>query len=605
MSKSLMQKNKSANRGCRGFSVILLVTLIALFVLPMAAIFAFEISRANLGTQQLKNAADAAALAAVATMASGDNKDLSAAQDNARQVALNIFKANSVLGQSLSDSTLGSTAPGNPAELHGEILVQFLDPNTMKVVPDGDPDGKVVRLTASYGLVPAFGKFVGLGRQLIIAASNGAVPELDVVVCFDISGSIDDQTPVSFVKRQWDTVAIPNKITYNAPNAPKTHGKIFDIVSAPATGTGLNAAPPQNLQNANTSYASLLFSEKAAKDKSVIGMRSGGVFPEAGRAPGNFYGAPTFDSDDSVFTDMVVNIDGNDTFGGITTSDGFSFPDINTLVEAARGNLETDALMTSSKANTSVSVAAKSGYQAAYNREAIAHLQPIQDAKDAVSLFCQIINNDTDAHFGLVTFDGNVGSDQNSTENHNIHDDGVPYGSTIPVPGPLIPLDSGIGNSQFTSVMTALGSGINGRPCVARGSTNIGKAVSTAVSELTTHNRLNAVRAVILFTDGQPTAGGPLDSDPWKNARLAAVQAKNAGIPVYTIGLATNPTVADGQNKILNDSDSNPNSSTGGIAAISGSGAVYYQVTNSNQLRAAFQKIARKLVQLVHDQLNE
>lgn len=590
-------------RSC-GFSIILLVSILGLVVLPLIAIFAFEISRANLGAQQLKNAADAAALAAVATMASQDNKNLVSAQDNAKKVALNIFKANSVLGQSLASSSLGSSVTASPAELQGEIFIQFLDPNTMSPVADGDPDGKVVRLSASYGMVPAFGKFVGIGKHVIVAASNGAVPQLDVVVCFDVSGSIDDQTPVTIVKRQWDDVPDPDRIVYKDPVAPKTKGKIFDIVQPPATGTRLNGVPPQNLLEANSGYAGLYFSEKA-KSKSALGMRSGNVFPEAGRAPGNFYGAPTLDSDSSIFTDMVVNIDGNDTFGGVTTADGFAFPDVATLVEASRGNLESTALMDSSKASTALSVSAKSGYQAAYFREAIAHLQPIQDAKDAVSLFCQILNNDTDAHFSLVTFDGEVGADENTCENHNMIDDSTPYGSTIPVPCPLIPLDSGIGNSQFNKVLTALGAGINGRPCVARGSTNIGKAISTAVSELTSHQRINSVRAIILFTDGQPTAGQPLDSDAWKNARLAAVQAKNAGIPVYTIGLATNPTVADGQNKILNDTDSNPNSSTGGIAAISGSGAVYHQVTSSSQLRAAFQKIARKLVQLVHDQLNE
>ena len=100
-----------------------------------------------------------------------------------------------------------------------------------------------------------------------------------------------------------------------------------------------------------------------------------------------------------------------------------------------------------------------------------------------------------------------------------------------------------------------------------------------------------------MFTDGQPTAGG---SDPFAYARLAATHARDAGIPVYCIGLATNPTIAINETAILNDTNSNPTS--GGIAAISGQGALYYQVTNSTQLRATFEKIARHLVQLVQDQ---
>ncbi|MBX9721011.1 MAG: VWA domain-containing protein, partial [Candidatus Obscuribacterales bacterium] len=483
---------------------------------------------------------------------------------------------------------LGAAFPGNPPALNGELYFEFLDPNTLKVVPEGNPNGKIVRLSSSYSVVPAFGQYVGLSKQVITAGSNGAVPQLDAVICFDISGSIDDQTPVTVVRRIWDPIT--QQIKYQSPTTPSAPGNIYDLVAAPPTGTGLNGCPLQGLLSADTNHSGLVFSEYYAKTHGAKGLRSNSVVPEAGQAPGNFYGAPTFPNQTGLFTDLVVNINGLPTYSA-TTSNGYDFPDINTLVEASRGNLETVALMTSSKADTSVNVQPKVGYQKEYFSAALKHLQPIQDAKDATTTFCQILNNDTDAHFGLVAFDDKVGVNPSTTDSHYDIDDSTPYGTKKPFPAPLVPLDKTVGNSQYQACLDALPN------LVAKGNTNIGLAIDTAVNQLKTNSRPNSVKAVILFTDGQPTSGG---SDPFAYARLAATHARDAGIPVYCIGLATNPTIAINETAILNDTDPNPTS--GGIAAISGQGALYYQVTNSSQLRATFEKIARHLVQLVQDQ---
>ncbi len=609
---NLKQRNMS------GAGIIMMVTVLGLVVLPLIAMFAFEVSRANLASQQLKNAADAAALGAVATLASQDNKDTAVAQGHAKQVALKIFKENSVLGNKLTDSSFAGSLNENPDAFKGEIFIEFLDPNTLKPVPEGDPNGKVVRLTAFYGMVPAFGKFVGITKQPVVAASNGAVPQLDVVVCFDISGSIDDQTLVSIRKRKYDTAfpaapsnpGVPGRIVYKIPttNTMNCEGTIFDLVNAPATGTGLNGLGLQNLtaiedSKTGANFAKLHFSE--AYLSGGKGLRSGGVVPEDGRPPGNYpSGSPSYDGDPMIFTDMVVNLDGQKHFNGFTDSDGYSFPNVDTLIEAARGNLDSQALFDASKASTSptITVQPKAGYKAAYLKQAYKCLQPIQDAKEATALFAQIINNDTDAHFGLVTFDDGVGTDKNTTENHRQYDDNIGYGQNLPFPQPLIPLDKGLNQTQYDLVVQALGDGINSRPLVAKGSTNIGLAIKTAVDQIKNNGRINAVKAIVLFTDGQPTSGGPYSNNVWTNARQAAVYAKNNGIPVYTIGLATNPAIIPGETDILNATNSNP--STGGIAAISGQGATFHLVTNSKDLRAAFQKIARHLVQLVREQYN-
>lgn len=594
MKATRKQRAQKSLRTAHGASVIMFVTLLGLIVLPMLAIFAFEVSRTVLATQMLKNVTDAAALAAVATVASADIKDPILAQQNAKKVALNLYKQNTVLGQPLTDSSISAVKDGNPNAFQSQLYFEFLDPISKKPLPEGDPNGRVVRISASYGMVPAFGKFLGVSKQVIRAYSHGAVPQIDVVVCFDVSGSIDDETKITLVKRQWDDAL--DTILYKTPtNTSTNHGTIRSICRPPATGTSFNAAFPMGLSSVGRGME---FSEKVADDANAKGMRSNSVFPEAGQAPGNYNGAPTFDSNHKgMFTDLVVNLDDNDTFGGFTTKSGYSFPDINTLVEASRGNLETDALRTSSLAYKSVTVAAKNGYQAEYFKEAALHLQPIQDAKDAVGVFCQIINNNADAHFGLVAFDHMVGSSATSGENRQTLDDSTPYGATVSVPVPLITLDKADNATKFNDVLNAM------PQLVAKGSTNIGLAIKTAVEQLNANGRTNAVKAVILFTDGQPTAGGPLASDAFLNARKAATLAQKSGVAVYTIGLATNSALIPNQTAILNDTNSDPNS--GGIAAISGQGATFHQVTDSKKLREAFQKVARHLVQLVQEQYNE
>ena len=73
------------------------------------------------------------------------------------------------------------------------IYIQFLDPhNNNQPVPIGDPNGKIIRITSSFGLQPAFGKFLGVKNVPIYATSSGGVPDLDVALCFDVSASIDD-----------------------------------------------------------------------------------------------------------------------------------------------------------------------------------------------------------------------------------------------------------------------------------------------------------------------------------------------------------------------------------------------------------------------------
>jgi hypothetical protein len=573
---------------------MVLVSFLAFIVLSLVGFYSFEIGRSNLAQQQLQNAVDAAALAAVATLASEDNTNPTASHNDAIQTALNLFKQNVIMGTQLTNTTVVGTTPNNPPADNATLYFEFLDPITHVVQPLSSPNGKLVCVQGDFGLMPAFGTFLGLGQFAVHALSNGAVPQLDIVLCFDISGSMDDQTPVTAVKREWDPAL--NKTVYQVPLATfGTNGTIYNVDQPGATGTTLNGGQPQGLSWAMYNDG-LWFSEVLAGYYGIQGLRSGSVWPEKGQAPGNCPPGTAYAFDGSpVYTDLVVNLDGNTTFGGIT-SGGYNFPDVGTLLEASRGNLEDATVFASSKANTALSVSPQAGYQAKYFQLASALLQPINDAKAACTTFTNIINTDTDAHFSFVAFDSAVGTSPTDTEaRHCIDDDDIfyayPYGPWVNYPRPMVPLDPTAGGGNYGAVNTAINS------CVAIGSTNIGVAVQAAVNQLTTNQRPGACRAIVLFTDGQPTLpAGPLDPDPWQNARDAAVLANNAGIPVFTIGLAQNAAIVAGQTSILNDT--NPNPTSGGIAAISGHGATFNLVTNSSQLTAAFEKIARCLVEL-------
>ncbi|MFN8472983.1 MAG: VWA domain-containing protein [Anaerolineae bacterium] len=101
---------------------------------------------------------------------------------------------------------------------------------------------------------------------------------------------------------------------------------------------------------------------------------------------------------------------------------------------------------------------------------------------------------------------------------------------------------------------------------VADGATNIADAISLAQGELAgpRHRPANQ-RALILMSDGQPTAGG----DP----RAAAAAAKAAGTRIFTIGLGS-----DVDPNLMRDLASSPSD--------------YYFAPDSSQLDAIYQQIA-------------
>jgi len=575
--------------------MVVLTAIISILILMVVGLFSYEVNRVEVCRTQLRAATEAAALAAAATLASQDNTDPSTAQNLALQTAITTFEANTVAGTQLTNTMLAASNQDSPASNNSSLYIQFLDPNNNDApVQIGDPNGKVVSIVSAFGLVPSFGNFLGLSTVPLRSSALGGVPDLDVVLCFDVSGSMDDQTEVSMVRRQWTGSAATGQIQYiipptrsGAPAGTTAQGKIFDIIGPPPTGTALQATAPQNLAQVGVGVTYPLdFSEAGT----AVGLRGK---TDAGSPPGNMPPGTAGTGNAYTITDIVVNIDGNAKFGGYTSSDGYAFPDVATLIEAARGNLENQTVFTQSKANTGVpkTVAPRAGYQAKYQTLAAANLHPISDSQQASETFFTIMNTNTVGHFSLVCFTDNAGTSASTVVTGPKIDSSYPAGGTSSYPNPLMALNPATGVTNYTTIENALPT------TTAIGGTNIGDALNTAVAQLTQNSRTGSKKAIVLFTDGMATVGNPLNSDPSTNARLAAAKAAKAGIPIYSIGLAQNPQIVPLETAILTDQNTNP--ATGGVSGIAGNGGKFFLVTNAADLRYTFENIARQLVQLV------
>lgn len=582
-----------SRRNAAGQSIVFMVVIIALLIICPIGLFSFEVNRAESCRQQLRAACESAALAAAATLASQDNLDPIEGHTQAMQTALTSFQQNSCLGISLADAAIGGS-DDIPESEKSSLFIEFLDPNNNnQPVSVGDPDGKIVRVTAAFGLKPSFGQFLGIGTVPMKVTNSGGVPDLDVCLCFDVSGSIDDQTRVSFVKRDWtgDTATGNNRYTVATTRAGATagtraNGRIYDILGPVPSGTRVNAMAPQYLalSTSNTRWP-LTFTESGGSTRGLRGAT------ETGSRPGN-RGSTTITSGGVYhFTDLVVNIDGRNTFAGVTTPDGYAFPDIGTVVEAARGNLENNTVFVNSGASRSLpsTVAPRAGYRARYLQLAAEALSPLGEAQRAASDFFTIMNTNTRGHFSLICFSDTAGVTATTTYNESNVDDTYSPGGTSNFPIPNIALNNALGMTNYSTIMNSL-------PTTrATTATNIGDAVNRAVSQLRNNSRPGSKKAIVLFTDGMPTAPA---SDPEGTARSAARAARDAGIPIYSIGLAQNPEIIPDEVRTLTHTNSNP--TTGGVSGIAGHGGVFFLVTNTGDLRKTFENIARQLVALVH-----
>ncbi len=203
-------------RDQKGAAITGLVIALMFFML-IAGLFAFDASRVQMAQRELTATCDASALAGTAMLTSYDVSDdpgylkLANAQQNAAAYAYNMFQMGNVLGRFVQGhctpvatlSALGTSTDGNC-----NIVLGLVDPKnnfaTVDPSPPNNANGRAIGVFAGYGYHPMFISFFGVGNVGITASSIGGLPQVDTVLVFDYSGSMDDLTKVTLVKRWWN-----------------------------------------------------------------------------------------------------------------------------------------------------------------------------------------------------------------------------------------------------------------------------------------------------------------------------------------------------------------------------------------------------------------
>jgi Flp pilus assembly protein TadG len=269
------------NRGAAVIGLCLVLSLFMIFII----FFAFDMNRLQMAQRQLTAICDAAALAGTAMLTSKDtayensNLDiLYTTQLAAEQYAKNMVALGNILGSQCYDSAASTAIPGGiplnyvtsssalntptPGTLN--VWVQLCSPiNNYQIVAPGNSSARAIYIQAAYGYIP-FLRMLGIPSVTLPTTSTSSLQKLYVIMVFDCSGSMDDNTVVSFVYRRWsestDGTAIDNanggkgQYVYNVVGSPGSGtgaGQLWQYsgldYSAAQNGTALNVLPPQNL----------------------------------------------------------------------------------------------------------------------------------------------------------------------------------------------------------------------------------------------------------------------------------------------------------------------------------------------------------------------
>ena len=363
-------------------------------------------SRILLAREQLKHCLELASLAGGTSMASTSQTGTQA-QSQSTTIATNILQMNSILGQSLNGhvTVATSVAALNPAPGQTAVYFEYDDPIT-KAPPVAPAQGNVLRIYGAYAYPLFSGGFgaIGVNTYTLLSEAMAGMPALDLMIVDNTSGSLDNQTNITLVRRHWDQVT-GNNIIYSIPETGPgggSDGPMWGVVCPNIIGSQVNGIPPQNLDAAadpRTSNCPKEFSETGTLgstrplrgitngsgpgDAPPGGPPSGGV-GMAGLTPGLGYGPapgdvtflpklPTGDqgapawwrcsvravadalvppayahytnpgiidyetvnaygASPTLFTDLVVNLDGNPVFAGYTDPrfPGYPFAAIDT-----------------------------------------------------------------------------------------------------------------------------------------------------------------------------------------------------------------------------------------------------------------------------------
>src|SRR5579885_1331440 len=245
--------------------------LIAVFVVGSLGFVAFEISCILLARDQLKHDLEFAALAGGATMAS-TSLNGPAAQQEASNVATNVLKMNSILGQSLTNNVVVVASPTQLTPNAQQVCVfyEFDDP----ISHQPSPNGNVLHVYGAYTYQLFSGGFGTIGVKVctVQAEATAGLPAMDLAIVYSNDGAMDDQTPATMVRRYWDPT-VP-AIAYYIPNPggnPQS-GTISSLTCPNPFGSPVNGLPPLNLDAAGDPTQSNCikeFSETGPNGKTV------------------------------------------------------------------------------------------------------------------------------------------------------------------------------------------------------------------------------------------------------------------------------------------------------------------------------------------------
>lgn len=331
----------------KGAAIIGLVIALFFFIL-LAGIFAFDASRAQMAQREIIATCDSAALAGTAMLASADisndvnppppdpSSKLYIAQQNSAAYARNMFQAGNILGHPLGAAAnvtaISDLTPAGPVPTNAcNMLVGLANPeNNFQSVDAGDVNGKAVMVFAAFGYHPVFLSVIGVQNMWLRGQSTGGLPQVDSVMVFDYSGSMDDNTRVTMVRRYWDRRATPpsgspDGMTDATNPVGPSNGCIrykpivpwstacelteyikFDFTNFP-TGTHLNVLPPQNLQatQAGSTLASSALINFDTLLRCPVGRR------DVGTPPGNCTISSTIGTHPNPACTSTSNADGN------------------------------------------------------------------------------------------------------------------------------------------------------------------------------------------------------------------------------------------------------------------------------------------------------
>ena len=207
----------------------------------------------------------------------------------AEQYAKNMFAMGSILGNRLYDPSVGSSPASNSIAINWQssvsglsnpsgntisALVRLCSPmDNYAIVAPGLSSARAVTVQATFGFIPSV-HMLGVSNVTLPGQSTSGLQKLLVIMVFDCSGSMDDDTEVTAIERRWSVAADGNAIN-NTNNGRGEY--IYQVVSSPGGGSGagqlwqvlghddgnqpngtaVNVLPPQNLDFVGKTYGTV------------------------------------------------------------------------------------------------------------------------------------------------------------------------------------------------------------------------------------------------------------------------------------------------------------------------------------------------------------